>query len=68
VLHAANFLHLNHGKQIWTWVADAFAVALIVLAVTGMFLLKGKNGIRGRGMWLSAAGVAVPLFFYWLYA
>jgi hypothetical protein len=67
VLHPANFLHLNHCKQIWTWIADAFAVALIVLAITGMFLLRGKQGITGRGLWLTAAGCAVPLFFLWLY-
>lgn len=67
ILHPANYLHLNHAKQIWTWVADAFAVALIVLAITGMFLLRGKQGITGRGLWLTAAGFAVPLFFLWLY-
>lgn len=68
VLHQANFLHLNHGKELWTWVADAFAVCLIVLAITGMFLLRGKYGILGRGLWLTGIGVAVPTFFYWLYA
>lgn len=68
VLHAANVLHLNHKKQLWTWVADAFAVGLVILAVTGMFLIKGKKGITGRGMWLTAVGVAVPLFFLWLYS
>ena len=68
VLHAANFLHLNHAKRIWTWVADAFAVALAVLAVTGMFLIKGPKGITGRGLWLTLAGIVLPLFFLWLYA
>lgn len=67
-LHEANQLHLNHQKRLWTWVADAFAVALIVLAVTGMFLIKGKKGITGRGAWLTAVGIALPLFFLWLYA
>lgn len=68
LLHEANVLHLNHKKQLWTWVADAFAVALIALAVTGMFLIKGKKGIKGRGAWLVATGVAIPVFFLWLYA
>ncbi|MCA8977768.1 MAG: PepSY-associated TM helix domain-containing protein [Planctomycetes bacterium] len=67
-LHEANSLHLNHPKRAWTWIADAFAVALILLAVTGMFLIKGKKGITGRGAWLTAAGIALPLFFLWLYA
>ncbi|MBM4062866.1 MAG: hypothetical protein FJ265_17495 [Planctomycetes bacterium] len=67
-LYQVNFLHLNHGKELWTWVADGFAVLLIVLAVTGMFLLKGKNGFLGRGLWIAGAGLVVPLFFYWFYA
>lgn len=67
VLRAANFLHLNEAKRAWTWIADAFAVALIVLALTGMFLLRGKNGITGRGKWLVASGVLLPLVFVWLY-
>ncbi len=68
LLREANSLHLNHPKRLWTWIADAFAVALIVLAITGMFMLKGKKGITGRGAWLTATGFAVPLFFLWLYA
>lgn len=66
LLYESNYLHLNHGKEWWTWIADVFAVALIVLAITGMFLLKGKNGILGRGLWLTAAGVALPLVYLWL--
>ena len=67
VLREANFLHLNHPKKLWTWVADIYALALGVLAVTGLFVLKGKKGITGRGAWLSALGVVVPFVFLWLY-
>ncbi len=67
ILHAFNVLHLNHPKKLWTWMADLYAVALGLLAVTGMFVLKGKKGITGRGAWLTALGVAVPLVFLWLY-
>ncbi len=67
VLRAANFLHLNHPKKLWTWVADIYALALGVLTVTGLFVLKGKKGITGRGAWLSALGVVVPFVFLWLY-
>jgi hypothetical protein len=66
-LREANFLHLNHAKQIWTFVADIYAVALALLAVTGMFVLKGRKGLAGRGAWLTGAGILVPLFFLWLY-
>jgi hypothetical protein len=67
VFQAVNFLHLNHPKKLWTWVADLYAVALGVLAVTGLFVLKGKTGITGRGAWLTVLGVAVPLLFLWIY-
>lgn len=67
VLYEANFLHLNHPKKLWTWVADAFCVALILLGVTGLFILKGKKGITGRGAWLTTAGFLIPVLFLFLY-
>lgn len=67
VLRQANFLHLNQAKRLWTWMADVYAVALALLAVTGLFVLRGRNGIAGRGAWLTAAGVAVPVLFLLLY-
>lgn len=63
-----NFLHLNHAKKLWTWFADLYAIALITLAVTGLFVLKGKKGIKGRGAWLSMAGLIIPLVFLAWYA
>jgi hypothetical protein len=67
LLGAANALHLNTPKRLWTWVADLYAVSLGLLAITGLFVLKGKKGITGRGAWLTALGVAVPVVFLWLY-
>jgi len=64
VLFEMNQLHLNHAKRAWTWIADVFALALILLAVTGLFVLKGRLGITGRGAWLTAAG-CLPVV-YWL--
>jgi hypothetical protein len=64
VLYEMNQLHLNHAKRAWTWIADVYALALIVLAVTGLFVLKGRLGITGRGAWFTAAGL-IPVG-YWL--
>lgn len=66
-LRMANFLHLNHARKLWTWMADLYAVALALLAVTGLFVLRGRNGITGRGAWLTAAGVVIPVAFLLLY-
>lgn len=67
LIRAANVLHLNIPKRLWTWMADLYAVSLGLLAVTGLFVLKGKKGITGRGAWLTAIGVALPLLVLWLY-
>ncbi len=65
VLYEINALHLNSIKGIWTWVADVFALMLIILVLTGVFMMKGKRGIMGRGKWFIASGLAIPLVFIW---
>lgn len=67
IIYEMNFLHLNHPKKLWTWVADIYAVSLALLAITGLFILKGKQGILGRGAWLTAIGVLIPVVFWLLY-
>jgi len=61
VLKAMNDLHLNRAGTSWTWIADLYTLALALLAITGIFVLKGKKGITGRGAWLTSAGVLLPL-------
>lgn len=67
VFRESNFLHLNNPKKLWTYVADAFAVSLALLAITGLFMIKGKNGITGRGKWLTALGIIIPIIFLIMY-
>ena len=62
-LHVANWLHLNRGKKAWTLMADIYAVGLLLLALSGMFMLPGKNGLLGRGAILILAGIAVPVLY-----
>ena len=66
VLFEVNQLHLNAPKRLWTYVADLYAVALIVVAITGLFVLKGRLGITGRGAWLTTIGFVLPAL-YWVY-
>jgi uncharacterized protein len=63
VLFEVNALHLNNLKGVWTYIADAFAIALIVLALTGMTMMKGDRGLFGRGKYFVAAGLAIPVGF-----
>lgn len=69
VLFELNALHLNNLKGVWTYVADLFAIALVVLAITGATMMKGDRGIWGRGKYFLAGGLAVPvgfiIYMYW---
>lgn len=60
VFHQLNMLHLNPTKW-WRIFSDLFAGALILIALTGLLIPRGRNGLGGRGKWLVAAGLSVPL-------
>jgi len=61
IFYHVNVLHKNSLKG-WKWASDVFAVMLIVISITGLFILKGKNGfLSGRGKWLLLAGLVPPI-------
>ena len=62
-LRLANWLHLNRGKRAWTYAADTYAVALLFLATSGLFMIKGKKGLLPRGALLALVGAAVPIAY-----
>lgn len=66
LFYEVNFLHYNPGK-LWVWFADFYCIALMLLAISGLFILKGKNGITRRGAWLTLAGIVVPIVFLLIY-
>jgi uncharacterized protein len=59
----ANWLHLNRGKRAWTLVADTYAVALLVLSLSGLFMIPGRKGLLGRGGLLLLLGAAIPIAY-----
>lgn len=63
LLRVANWLHLNRGKKAWTYIADGYAVLLLYLAASGLFMLPGKLGLRGRGAVLTGLGALVPALY-----
>lgn len=67
VFNQINILHYNAPKKLWTWFSDLYAAGLIILAITGLFIIRGKNGITGRGAWLTSAGIIIPLIFLYFY-
>lgn len=66
IFKQVNLLHYNPGK-IWMWFSDVFCVVLAFLAISGLFILKGKNGLIWRGAILTAIGILVPLLLLLLY-
>lgn len=61
VLAETSFLHKYNGNAWWIWYSDIFALGLIIIASTGMFLMKGKNSFRQRGWMFALAGIIVPV-------
>jgi len=58
-------LHLDTSKW-WIYYSDIFGVAMLTIAITGMFIEKGKNSFQKRGWWLALLGMIFPLIFLFL--
>ncbi|MGW8315390.1 MAG: PepSY-associated TM helix domain-containing protein [Bacteroidales bacterium] len=67
VFREMNYLHYNKPKKLWTWFSDLYALSLVLMAVTGLFIVRGKKGITGRGGILTLIGVLLPLVFLLIY-
>ena len=59
LFYDANVLHRNSLKA-WRWLSDGFSLLLILVNLTGLFILRGKQGLSARGKWLIAAGALPP--------
>ena len=57
----ADWLHATRGKQAWKFIADAYAALLLYLAISGIFMIKGRLGLRWRGATLIVVGLAAPI-------
>ncbi len=58
---AAVWLHATRGKAAWKYISDAYAVLLLYLAISGIFMIKGKLGLKWRGTILILVGLGAPL-------
>lgn len=56
-------LHYNTPGKAWTWFSDIFAVSMVIIVLTGLFMLKGKHGLWGIGGIELAIGILIPLLF-----
>jgi hypothetical protein len=62
LIYWINRLHYNKVKG-WSPVADFYAGALILLAISGLFMMKGKKGIAGAGKWYLIIGILIPVLY-----
>ncbi len=62
VFYEVNYLHYNPNYW-WMWFSDIYAVALIFLALTSFFIVKGKKGVVGRGAYYIIVGFVIPIVF-----
>lgn len=59
LFYQTNALHRNSLKG-WKWASDLFAVLLILVTLSGWFLLRGRH-VLGRGKWFLLAGFVPPI-------
>ena len=67
IIFEMNRLHKASIGTLWKWVSDVMAIILLFVAISGLFLLKGKRGLKRWGWWFTIAGIVVPLIFALLF-
>lgn len=65
IVYFINKLHYNQ-KKYWTAIADIFAGAMIFFALSGLFMVRGKNSILKRGKWYLITGILLVVLYIWL--
>ncbi|MBQ5524323.1 MAG: PepSY-associated TM helix domain-containing protein, partial [Paludibacteraceae bacterium] len=63
ILGAMSRLHYNPGRA-WTIFSDIFAISMLIVIITGLFMMKGKNGIIGIGGIELIIGIMLPVLLY----
>ncbi len=58
-------LHQDTSKW-WIYYSDLFGVGMVIIAITGMFIERGKNSFKHRGWKLALIGLIFPLIFLFL--
>jgi hypothetical protein len=48
------------------WFSDLYAGALILFAITSLFMVRGKKGMKGTGGIYTALGILIPLVFLFI--
>lgn len=65
VLGQMTKLHVDTSKW-WIYYSDIFGVAMLTIAITGMFIQTGDKSFKKRGWKLALIGLLFPLVFLFL--
>ena len=64
LLKQFNALHLNEVKSGWVIFSDIYAGILLFLAISALFMVRGRNSPWGaRKGWLVALGILIPVTY-----
>jgi len=63
IIFGMNRLHRASLGTLWKWISDIMGIIIIFVAVSGMFILKGKRSLTKWGWWLVIAGTIIPILF-----
>lgn len=61
-LAQSTMLHVTTNAA-WIWYSDIFGVAMLTIALSGMFMMKGETSFARRGWKLALLGLVFPLVF-----
>lgn len=63
IIFGMNKLHKATLGTVWKWSSDVMAFILLFVAMSGLFILKGRRGFNRWGWWITIVGFIVPLVF-----
>ncbi len=58
-------MHYN-PSELWTYFSDFFVLSLVVIVITGLFMIKGKKGMKGIGGLELLIGAIIPILILFL--
>ena len=66
IFYEVNYLHYNPNAW-WMWFSDLFAAALIFMALSSVFMIKGRHGATKKGGIYIALGFIIPLLLLFFF-
>lgn len=58
--------HKSSTKDKWSYLALVYSLILFFLAISAIFMVKGKYGFKQRGIYLTLLGIALIVIFLYL--